>query len=78
MTLKPCPFCGSHIAPMYYSDKTFQEDHNIEPDDISGYYIICSALNGGCGAMSGWMEDSDTTASKWNRRTLKLQTKRRS
>jgi hypothetical protein len=78
MQLKPCPFCGSHTAPQVYSQSDFNTDYDINASLVDdGYFVVCNALNGGCGTMSGWMFDSDTTASTWNKRTLNLQTKRR-
>ena len=79
--LKPCPFCGSKEAPEYYCGYEINEcpyHDDIEMFEI-GYrdeckffdcdkyntYVVCNVNKGGCGASTGYSNDS---ASLWNKR----------
>ncbi len=56
--MKKCPFCGEEKSVELVKD----EIHN---DDECGYFIICNARKGGCGAMSGWGGTIEKVVKKW-------------
>ncbi len=61
--LKPCPFCGKDVAKV--TDALELKRDN----DMEGYYVVCSAREGGCGASSGWEDTKEDVTKQWNRRT---------
>lgn len=55
---KPCPFCGKEVY-----------EYEIDQDgDFINYAIVCNALKGGCGAMSGYATTKIEARKKWNKR----------
>ena len=80
LQMAPCPFCGNEEAVKIMSNEEMADlycDGLIDdirdeipnfPPKFEGYYVICGASTGGCGANSGWGETPADAASKWNRR----------
>lgn len=59
--LLPCPFCGKleTLIMMYVPS----EKHELV------YHVVCDAINGGCGASTGWYHETPEEAAKaWNTR----------
>ncbi|MBR5817484.1 MAG: Lar family restriction alleviation protein, partial [Clostridia bacterium] len=71
MVLKPCPFCGksvAHCGTIAEHDYTDKESSYYEYDNTH-YDVVCSAIDGGCGASVGKMyETPESAAEAWNRR----------
>lgn len=64
--LKPCPFCGSVLAP---SDMTTRESYDDNYGCVDEYCVVCDYNNGGCGASTGGGYKTREEAIKaWNRR----------
>lgn len=67
--LKPCPFCGSIIAPRVMDQN---EAMWIDPDpDYDGdleIVVCCATRKGGCGASTGLCDTSERAVEVWNRR----------
>ena len=78
-TIKECPFCGHKTAPRIIKWTTvanmYTNSQNINNDDEEGSYIICDAINGGCGGMSGYGLKKEYAIQKWNKRYKKLSEK---
>jgi Lar family restriction alleviation protein len=55
--LKPCPFCGSKIAP------------DIEEDMYHNFRVLCRLKAGGCGASTALCDKLIAAVKSWNRRT---------
>ena len=72
--LKACPFCGKKVAEVTDWKECDGCDRN---DDCLGYKpgggcegkcVICSFLEGGCGAKTGWADTVEDAVKAWNRR----------
>lgn len=67
--LKPCPFCGSIIAPRVMDQN---EAMWIDPDpDYDGdlqIVVCCASRKGGCGASTGLCNTSERAVEVWNTR----------
>lgn len=59
--LLPCPFCGKlETLRMIYIPAEKRE---------CVYHVVCDAVNGGCGASTGWNHETPEEAAKeWNTR----------
>lgn len=70
--LKPCPFCGSIIAPRVMDQN---EAMWIGPDpDYDGdleIVVCCASRKGGCGASTGLCDTSERAVEAWNKRAEK-------
>jgi hypothetical protein len=53
--LKPCPFCGSKIAP------------DFEEDRYHNFRVLCRLKAGGCGASTALCDKLITAVKSWNR-----------
>lgn len=62
--LKPCPFCGG--TTLFVG--TAREIHGS--DDTHGYFVVCDAEYGGCGASCGAKLSEEDVMLAWNRRKL--------
>lgn len=59
--LLPCPFCGKHetLRMIYVPSEKCE----------CVYHVICDAVNGGCGASTGWNHETpEDAANEWNTR----------
>ena len=71
--LLPCPFCGKDVAVIMddYSEclelwgDEFDES-GLEATDCKA--VVCSFLDGGCGASGGWRKTEEEAVEAWNRR----------
>lgn len=74
MELDKCPFCGAEAAEFISNGEMVDmmlEGADMELtrlEDYSGWYVICDATKGGCGACSGAGQNKAHAARKWNRR----------
>lgn len=75
--VRECPFCGKSTTVVFSNIKTEEMCRNCneekcdcyEDEECSfGYFVVCSALKGGCGAAGGWGVDKETAVRNWNRR----------
>lgn len=69
--LNRCPFCGNKAAVEFETDEdnfysTFGDDK--EYDGTGGWFVICNVNKKGCGSSSGWHQERNTAALKWNTR----------
>ena len=64
--LKPCPFCGN-VTHVLLTDNIELGD-NDEETAVLMYAVVCNYNIEGCGASSGYYEDSDDAVVAWNRR----------
>lgn len=71
--LKPCPFCGSKKAPRVL---TVAESELMDSDDYDyewsskHFTVVCSMLEGGCGAsVKASNETEEEAIEAWNRRS---------
>lgn len=63
--LLPCPFCGKlETVRMIYIPA---EKHELV------YHVVCDTVNGGCGASTGWNQETPEDAvNEWNTRASGL------
>ena len=67
--LKPCPFCGSRVAPTIM-DQNEAMWNDPDPDyDVIHIVVCCAARKGGCGASTGLCENDEKAVRAWNQRT---------
>lgn len=67
--LKPCPFCGSRVAPTIM-DQNEAMWNDPDPDyDVIHIVVCCAARKGGCGASTGLCENDEKAVLAWNQRT---------
>lgn len=67
--LKPCPFCGSRVAPTIM-DQNKAMWNDPDPDyDVIHIVVCCAARKGGCGASTGLCENDEKAVVAWNQRT---------
>lgn len=62
--LKPCPFCGSSIAP---SLQDTEEAGRLPTND---WQVVCDFTNRGCGGSSGFRPTQEKAIELWNTRIL--------
>ena len=73
INLKPCPFCGSTRAPLFWTTEELFEEAFDDSNDIS-YSVVCSAARpraggrDGCGAQGGFKPTVELAAEMWNKR----------
>lgn len=65
--LKPCPFCNNAAAPEIITADELCVGGMTDPDQRT---VVCSALNGGCGATCGYQDSDEEATEAWNRRTI--------
>ena len=69
--IAPCPFCGSNNVIVLDQDQAasmFSHSDVIDMKANEGHFVICSATDGGCGAMSGFGKTVGRAVSRWNKR----------
>ena len=63
--LKPCPFCGRNAAEIFTQSE--RDDIQCDPER---YTIVCSWLEGGCGATCGFHDTVGMAVKIWNTRVV--------
>lgn len=66
--LKACPFCGKDIANFATCQQLQACKGFRECDDGHYLSVVCSMLDGGCGASTGFFPTFEAAARAWNRR----------
>ena len=75
--VRECPFCGKSTTVVFADIKTEELCRNCNEEKCDcyedaecsfGYFVVCNALKGGCGASGGWGCDKETAVRNWNRR----------
>lgn len=70
--LKPCPFCGSAIAPtvMDREEACWIYSETEKKYGEREYVVCCAGKKDGCGASTGfhYYDDIDEAIKDWNRR----------
>ena len=62
--LRPCPFCGSAVAPYvgkYWNEATCNYEENQ-------WHVVCNFNQSGCGGSSGVRDSEFRAIELWNRR----------
>ena len=62
--LRPCPFCGSRVAPFvtrYWNEAVCDYEENE-------WHVVCNFNKGGCGGSSGVRGSELAAIELWNRR----------
>lgn len=66
--LLPCPFCGK-LETIIMVDVPAEKHERV----YRVYRVVCSFVNGGCGASTGWNHETPEEAAKeWNTRASGL------
>lgn len=68
--LKPCPHCDKTKTLEIVSCQKVEGCEHFETCDIDPYVcVVCSVLEGGCGASGGYAPTEAEACEKWNTRT---------
>lgn len=77
--LKPCPFCKKSVAELttvltceacanFDDDEECPACYDPKEEDNCLHFVVCSVINGGCGASTGWYLNGKKAQEAWNRR----------
>jgi hypothetical protein len=67
MSLQNCPFCGESEAN-YVIGLHKDDERGERTKSPVTYAVVCDYRAGGCGASSGFYEDSTMAVKRWNMR----------